>query len=84
MEKQSKSTVSKTRSRQCWNLKQSMGARQRAGIGLSYRAARDGIFKFLRSLGIDSKGSIQPAYVVVRAGTTTLFLVGALDPNRLF
>ncbi len=37
----------------------------------------DGIFKLWRSLGIDSKDSIPPAYVAWRAGTTTLFLFGS-------
>ncbi len=35
------------------------------------------IFKLLSSPGIDSKESIQPAYVPPRAGTTTLFLLGS-------
>jgi hypothetical protein len=34
--------------------------------------ARDGNFKLLWSLGIDSKESIPPAYVACRAGTTSL------------
>ena len=38
---------------------------------------RDGIFKLLGSPGIDSKESISPAYVALRAGTTTLFLLGS-------
>ncbi len=38
------------------------------------------IFKFLRSPGIDSKESIPPSYVALRAGTTTLFLLGFLTP----
>jgi hypothetical protein len=37
----------------------------------------DGIFKLLRSPGIDSKESIPPAYVAWRAGATTLFLFGS-------
>jgi hypothetical protein len=44
-------------------LEQSMGARNRVGIVLSYRQAIDGIFKLLRSPGIDSKETIPPAYV---------------------
>jgi hypothetical protein len=36
---------------------------------------RDGIFKLLRSPGINFKDSIPPAYVSWRAGTTTLFLL---------
>jgi hypothetical protein len=39
-----------------------------------YRAR---IFKRLWSPGIDSKASIPPAYVAWRAGTITLFLLGA-------
>ncbi len=35
------------------------------------------IFKRLWSPGIDSKASIPPAYVAWRAGTITLFLLGA-------
>jgi hypothetical protein len=35
------------------------------------------IFKRLWSPGIDSKTSIPPAYVAWRAGTITLFLLGA-------
>ncbi len=36
-----------------------------------------GIFKPLWSPGIDAKASIPPAYVAWRAGTITLFLLGA-------
>ncbi len=39
--------------------------------------SRDGIFKLLRSPGMDSKKSIPLAYVAWRAGTTTLFLIGS-------
>jgi hypothetical protein len=35
------------------------------------------IFNLLRNPGIDSKKSISPAYVTLRAGTTTLFLLGS-------
>ncbi len=35
------------------------------------------IFKRLWSQGIDSQSSIPPAYVAWRAGTITLFLLGA-------
>jgi hypothetical protein len=38
---------------------------------------RAGIFKPLWSPGIDAKTSTPPAYVAWRAGTITLFLVGA-------
>jgi hypothetical protein len=38
---------------------------------------RDGIFKLLRSTGIDSMEPIRPAYVAWRAGTITLFLPGS-------
>ena len=41
------------------------------------RVARAGIFKTLWSPGIDAKASIPPAYVAWRAGTITLFLLGA-------
>ncbi len=37
-----------------------------------------GVFKLLKSPGIDSKESITLAYVAWRAGTTTLFLLGSL------
>ena len=43
----------------------------------SYRPVRAGIFKPLWSPGIDAKASIPPAYVAWRAGTITLFLLGA-------
>jgi hypothetical protein len=38
---------------------------------------RAGIFKPLWSPGIDARASIPPAYVAWRAGTITLFLLGA-------
>ncbi len=38
---------------------------------------RAGIVKPLWSPGIDAKASIPPAYVAWRAGTITLFLLGA-------
>jgi hypothetical protein len=38
---------------------------------------RAGIFKPLWSPGINAKASIPPAYVAWRAGTITLFLLGA-------
>jgi hypothetical protein len=40
-------------------------------------AHRGGIFKLLRSPGIDSKESTKPAYVARRAGSRTLFLFGS-------
>ncbi len=45
--------------------------------------ARDGIFKLLRSPGIESKESIPPAYVTWRAGTAReeVFMEGPLEPN---
>ncbi len=61
-------------------LEQSMGARNQVEIGLSYRPARGGIFKPLRSPGIDSRESIPPAQ---RSGTTTIFILG-FSPHRLF
>ncbi len=56
--------MEKTDHVRCWNFEQSMGARNRVGRGLSYLPARDGIFKLLRSPGIDSKGPRfrQPVY----------------------
>ncbi len=86
-------------------FKQSVEARNRVGIGLSYRPSRVRIFKLLRSPridakepippgcvawagifkplwgpGIDAQASIPPTYVAWRAGTITLFLLGALHP----
>jgi hypothetical protein len=48
-----------------------------AGTDILHSLYRAGIFKPLWSLGIDAKASIPPAYVVWRAGTITLFLLGA-------
>jgi hypothetical protein len=56
-------------------IKQSMEARNRVGTGISYRPARAGILKRLRSSGINSKESIPQAFVAWRAGTITLFLL---------
>jgi hypothetical protein len=42
-----------------------------------FLAFRDGIFKHVRSPGIDSKESMPPAHVAWQAGTTTLFLLGS-------
>jgi hypothetical protein len=50
-------------------FKQSMGAKNRVGIGLSYWPARDGIFKLLRGPEIDF------ASLAWRAGAGTLFLL---------
>jgi hypothetical protein len=41
---------------------------------MQYRA---GTFKRVWGPGIDAKASIPPAYVAWRAGTITLFLLGA-------
>ncbi len=62
-------------------FKLSMVARNRVVTGLSYRPARGGIYKLLRSPGIDSKEQIPPAYVAWRAGTATLFLLGSWPPK---
>jgi hypothetical protein len=48
-----------------------------AGINVHCTLYRAGIFKPLWSPGIDAKASIPPAYVAWRAGTITLFLLGA-------
>jgi hypothetical protein len=45
------------------------------GEGLDFSG--DGIFKLLRSPGIDSKESIPPAYEAWRAGMTNLLLLGS-------
>jgi hypothetical protein len=58
-------------------LEQSVGARNRVGIQLSYGPARARIFKRLWSPQIDFKESIPPAYVTWRAGTITLSLLGS-------
>jgi hypothetical protein len=60
-------------------LEQSIGTRNRVGIGLPYRPSRARICKRLRSPGIDSEETIPPVYEYVawRAGTTTLFLLGS-------
>jgi hypothetical protein len=50
--------------------------------GLKGAAAKDGIFKHLRSPQIDSEELIPPSYVAWQAGTTTLFLIGS-SPHRL-
>jgi hypothetical protein len=42
------------------------------------------IFKLLRSPRIDSNESIPPAYVALRAGTKTLFLLGSYSFHGLF
>ncbi len=47
------------------------------GVGSSDCLYWAGIFKPLWSPGIDAKASIPPAYVAWRAGTITLFLLGA-------
>jgi hypothetical protein len=51
-------------------LKQSTGARNRLGIGLSYRHARTRICKFLRSPGIDSKEPIPGFLKRLQIGAT--------------
>ncbi len=53
-------------------------------IGVVKSGTRARIFKRLWSPGIDSKVSIPPAYVAWRAGTITLFLIGAYSPYRFF
>ncbi len=44
---------------------------------LSGFVSGDGIFKLLRSPGIDSRESISPSYIAWRSGTATLFLLGS-------
>ncbi len=44
-------------------LEQSVGDRNRIGIGLSYQPPRARNFKWFRSPGIDSKEAIPPAYI---------------------
>jgi hypothetical protein len=58
----------------CWDL-----ANVKKIFGLENRRKKEpaGIFKPLWSPGIDAKASIPPAYVAWRAGTITLFLLGA-------
>jgi hypothetical protein len=50
--------------------------------GYSFKFTRARIFKCLWSPGIDFKASLPPAYVAWRAGTITLFLLGAYSPHR--
>ena len=40
----------------------------------SNRKYREGVFKLLKSPGINSKESIPPSYIAWQAGTTTRFL----------
>jgi hypothetical protein len=65
-------------------FKNSMGARHRVGIGLSYRPARARICKCLWSPGIDSEESISPAYVAWRAGMTNRVVVLARQGGNRF
>ncbi len=51
-----------------------------AGGGGSKPMIQSPYFKRLWSPGIDSKASVPPAYVARRAGTITLFLLGAKPP----
>ncbi len=44
---------------------------------------RDGIFKLLRSPGIDSKESIPPAVVACRAGTKTCRFLDPIDCSKI-
>jgi hypothetical protein len=64
-----------------WARQQESDLFQKGGGGdkqaILVRNTGDGIFKQLRSPGIDSKESIPLAYVAWRAGTTTLFLLGS-------
>jgi hypothetical protein len=54
---------------------------EREGVkGLFCVFIRAGIFKPLWSPRIDAKASIPPAYIAWRAGTITLFLLGAQPP----
>ncbi len=61
-----------------------MGARKRVGIGLWYRPARARICKRLWSPGVDSEGSILPAHVAWRAGTTNRVVVLARHAGNRF
>jgi hypothetical protein len=65
-------------------FKQSMGARNQVGIGLSHRPARARICKHLWSPGIDSEDSIPPAYLAWRAGTTNRIIVLARQAGNRF
>ncbi len=65
-------------------FKQSMGARNRVGIGLSYRPARARICKRLRSPEIDSNESIPPAYVVWRGSTSNRVVVPSHQAGNRF
>jgi hypothetical protein len=65
---------------------QSMGARNRAGIGLWFRPARARIFKHLRSPRINSKESIPPAYAALKPGgpVRQSYSYSVPSPHRLF
>jgi hypothetical protein len=59
-----------------FQLLRSPGIDSKKSIPPAY-VALAGIFKPVWSPGIDAKVSIPPAYVAWRAGTITLFLLGA-------
>jgi hypothetical protein len=63
----------------CWNFRTlyGVGARNRVGLGLSYRPARAQILELLRSPGTDPKKSIPPAYVAWQGWYDNLFLLGS-------
>jgi hypothetical protein len=59
------------------NLEQSLGARKRVGIRLSYTGLPEPECLTLRSPRIDPKESIPSAYVAWWAGTITLLPLGS-------
>ncbi len=62
---------------QCWNLEQSLGAGNRAGIGMSYRPAR--LRRLAESIPWNSSlGSLN----VYKFGLCTLFLMKLLNPSQ--
>ncbi len=65
-------------------LDQSMGARNRVGIGLLYRLPRARICSRLWSPGINFEESIPPAYVAWRAGTKNRVVVPVRQAGNRF
>jgi hypothetical protein len=65
-------------------LEQSMGTRNRVGIGLTYRPAGACNCKRFWSPGIDSEELIPPAYVAWRASTTNTVVIQARRAGNRF
>ncbi len=63
------------------NFKQSLGAKNRVGIGLLYRPARAWMFKLSRSPGTDSEESIPAAICSLAGQYDKLYYYSFLDPT---